>query len=1117
LHENAEKAKERVLEPESKLENDQLFEYSIDLLVLIGFDGSFKRVSPSFLRALGWTKEEVISKPFLDFVHPDDREKSVAEAEAQEKGEQVIRFENRYRCKDSSYKWISWDSYPLPKEQLVVGVGRDITELKQTEDALRKSEEHYRQLFDSMNEMFQVVELTYDKTGKAIDYYYREVNSAFERLTGKTREQLVGHRAKDLFDIVEDYWIEVYDKVVKTGRPAHYENYGAELDKYYEVYAWKVAENQCAIIFTDITERKRMEEETRKLLDSVQQEKDRLSALVNSITDEVWFADTQKRFSLANPAALGEFTDKSGTVERDVEKLASSLEVLRPDGSLRPLEETPPLRALKGEVIRNQEEIVRTPIKGELRYRQVNAAPVRDTKGNIIGSVSVVRDITERKKAEEESTRLASFPMLNPNPIIEVDFDCYVHYSNPAARSIVPDLAKSGLNYPFLSDCKTVVDALRVEKKPSFVRDAKIGNEWFHQQFYLVPETRRVRIYAMNITELKRTEGELQETRDYLNNLLNYANAPIIVWDQQFRITKFNHAFERLTGLNSDDAVGKHLGILFPEDKREEAMSYIQRTLAGEYWETVEIPIAHVDGTVSVLLWNSANIYDSSGKVVTATIAQGHDITKRKQTEDELRQTRDYLDNLLNFANAPIIVWGTNFRITMFNHAFERLTGLDSNDAIGKPLDILFPGDRKEEALEFIRRTLAGEYWNTVEIPILHADGTVRTVLWNSANVYDPKGKGIIATIAQGQDITERKRAEEQLRLSEARFKALVEPNIIGIVSADEERIIDANDAFLKIVGYTHDDLISGKLLWKEMTPPEHRTLDELALKEMLTRGSCTPYEKEYFCKDGTRIPVLVGRALLQRSPLKMVSFVMDMTERKKLEEQLRNAERFAAIGQTAAMVGHDLRNPLQAVIGFVGLAEEQLNRMNLSSAEKQEFKSKLRAISDQTSYMNKIVSDLQDYAQPVKLEFVRTNVGHLIKETLSTLGIPEEVTVSLEIPRNFPRMKIDPAALKRVLTNLIINAVQAMPNGGKLSLKASRKTDPPTLVISVEDTGIGIPKTDRPKIFIPLFTTKSKGQGFGLPACKRLLEAQGGTITFKTHVGHGSKFTITIPLTKES
>ena len=131
-----------------------------------------------------------------------------------------------------------------------------------------------------------------------------------------------------------------------------------------------------------------------------QSEKDWFLSLISSISDEVWFADNEKRFSLANPAALKEFR-LSSVSELDIEKFAASLEAFRPDGSPRSVEEAPPLRALKGEKISKMEEIVRTPGTGELRYRQVSANPVKDVAGNIIGSVCVVRDITDQKRAEE--------------------------------------------------------------------------------------------------------------------------------------------------------------------------------------------------------------------------------------------------------------------------------------------------------------------------------------------------------------------------------------------------------------------------------------------------------------------------------------------------------------------------------------------------------------------------------------------------------------------------------------------------------------------------------------------------------------------------------------------
>jgi PAS domain S-box-containing protein len=189
------------------------------------------------------------------------------------------------------------------------------------------------------------------------------------------------------------------------------------------------------VLLRDITARKRAEDETQRLMATVQEERDRLSALINSISDEVWFADTAKKFTLVNPKGLHEFgrTSSSGV---EVETLAKSLEVYRPDGSVRTVEEAPPLRALKGEVITEQEEIVRTPTTGELRHRQVSAAPVRDAAGNIIGSVSVVRDITERKRAEEILRERAALLELAHDSIMVREMDGTIRFWNRGAAEM---------------------------------------------------------------------------------------------------------------------------------------------------------------------------------------------------------------------------------------------------------------------------------------------------------------------------------------------------------------------------------------------------------------------------------------------------------------------------------------------------------------------------------------------------------------------------------------------------------------------------------------------------------------------------------------------------------
>jgi len=763
-------------------------------------------------------------------------------------------------------------------------------ELTKAGEMVRKSEERYRNLFDSMTEGFALHEIVCDADNVPVDYRFLEINPAFEKMTALRWDKVVGRLVSEVLPGLEPAWIETYGKVALTGIPVRFENYSAPLGRHYEVYAFSPAPRQFATLFSDITDRKRAEEAMREsesilrsffdssgvmrgiveviaeddvlhitdnnataafiglthevmknkkgselgeprdilrmwvshyiesqktgkpvifeyrdergdaatwlhstvsylgaspegnprfayaildiserrkaeekialLLSEVREEKDRLSALINSISDEIWFADTKGRFILANPSALHEFRLHHGD-DIDVEDLAGNLEVLRPDGTPRPVEEAPPLRALDGEIVRNQEEIIRTPGHEELRYRQVSSTPVRDDNGMIIGSVSVVRDITE----------------------------------------------------------------------------------------------------------LKRTEEKLRDTSRYLENLLDYANAPIIVWDPAFRITRFNHAFERLTGRKTSDVIGMHLEILFPEKYTGAAMDIIRRTTRGERLDVVEIPILHVSGTVRTVLWNSATLFGADGKTVLSTIAQGSDITERKKAEEELlrrnedlnaayeeitstqeelqqsndelirseqelRKTSRYLENLIDYANAPIVVWDPHFVITRFNHAFEELTGRTAREIIGQRLEVLFPQRFLDASMAIIRKTMKGERLKVVEIPILNRRGEIRIVLWNSATLFESDGTTVQSTIAQGNDITERKMTEAELeerneelnsaieeltRQGHELNEALNEKEVL--LSEVHHRVKNNLTAFISLLSLesTYDDTPAGLALKKDL------------------------------------------------------------------------------------------------------------------------------------------------------------------------------------------------------------------------------------------------------------------------------------------------------------
>jgi PAS domain S-box-containing protein len=498
-------------------------------------------------------------------------------------------------------------------------------------------------------------------------------------------------------------------------------------------------------------------------------------------------------------------------------------------------------------------------------------------------------------------------------------------------------------------------------------------------------------------SEKERAEAERRKQAA----LINLSPDGIIVRELEGTITFWSKGAEKMYGWTREETIGQDTHKLLKTKFAEPYENIIAELKQTGKWSGELIHTAKTGRRLTVQSWWQPKL-DQHGEIVEL-MESNVDITERIKAENELRETRDYLESLLNYANAPVIVWDPQFRITLFNHAFERLTGLNANDVIEKPLEILFPEDKKEEAMAHIKRTLEGEYWETVEIPILDVDGNVKTVLWNSANIYDPNGKVIVATIAQGHDITVRKQMEKKLEEYSKHLEQLVE-------------------------------------------------------------------------------------------------------ERTK---QLRDSERLATIGATAGMVGHDIRNPLQAIIGDIFLAKTDLSSLP-DSEQKASVQESLFEIEKNVEYINKIVADLQDFAKPLNPTAMEIDLKRIIDEVVSNRRIPGNIQASIKVEKNAERIVADSAFVQRILSNLVNNAVQAMPNGGKLMVHAY--CEGKDNVITVEDTGVGIREEAKSKLFTPLFTTKSKGQGFGLAVVKRMTEALGGTVTFESQADKGTKFIVRLP-----
>ena len=279
-------------------------------------------------------------------------------------------------------------------------------------------------------------------------------------------------------------------------------------------------------------------------------------------------------------------------------------------------------------------------------------------------------------------------------------------------------------------------------------------------------------------------------------------------------------------------------------------------------------------------------------QVAVRTRSLTMEMQERKQAEEALRESNDYLENLFNYANAPIIVWDTHFKITRFNHAFKEITGRSESEVLGKPLEILFPPDQTDLSMGLIHKTLTGERWEVVEIAIQHVDGSIRTLLWNSATLFSADGKTPVATIAQGQDITARKQAEEARRESEDKFKYVFEYSVVGKSITQIKGGIQVNKAFCDMLGYSYQEM--QEKTWQEITHPDDIELTKNQMDMLISgRQESVRFVKRFIHKNGNIVWVDLSSALRRdetHTPLYFMSSLVNITERKQAEQALHES-----------------------------------------------------------------------------------------------------------------------------------------------------------------------------------------------------------------------------------
>ena len=339
---------------------------------------------------------------------------------------------------------------------------------------------------------------------------------------------------------------------------------------------------------------------------------------------------------------------------------------------------------------------------------------------------------------------------------------------------------------------------------------------------------------------------------------------------------------------------------------------------------------------------------------------------------------------------------------------------------------------------------------------------------------------------------------------------ALAAENIVSImpdalILADTKgKILSVNKQLVDFLGYGRAELMRqfiSKLCLDEMQCVN--LLEELSKKRVIN-----DYELIFKTKRGEKKNVLFSGAVVKSKTgrdIGITCIIHDITRRKEMEQKLVRTERLALIGEIAGMVGHDLRNPLQGIRSAVYLI-----KTNADSHLTDEDMEMLEIIEEAIERSNKIVYDLLDYSREIKLDLRETTPKGLIDNLLSNLKIPSNIQFKDDIEKE-PKIFIDIEKINRVFVNLSKNAFEAMPNGGTLHIKSSVSNG--NVIFSFSDTGVGISQDSMGRLWTPLFTTKANGMGFGLPICKRFVEAHKGTIFAESIFGKGTTFTLTFPL----
>ena len=610
-----------------------------------------------------------------------------------------------------------------------------------------------------------------------------------------------------------------------------------------------------------------------------------------------------------------------------------------------------------------------------------------------------------------------------------------------------------------------------------------------------------------DITERKKAAEAIRHSEERFRNLLENASDSITLASADGKALYVSPSNKKIIGFEDDERMGRDLLEVIHPDDRDRARETLDwaRKNPGET-RKVQLRAQHKDGRWLDVEYSVTNLL--ANPTVRGILINGRDITQMNRTLEALKKSEENSRNLIEKSPDAVIIHDQE-RIRYVNPAFLKIAGYaDAVDVVGKGLDTIVPPEewkRVQERLQNLKRI--GDVNPPAERAVLHKDGSRMAIEAVSfTTLYE--GRQMVAVVMR--DLSEKMEAEQEIRKVQERFRRVYEDSPIGIALVHlDSRIISANPKLNQILGYQAGEL-EGKS-FGEITHPEDLNAD-MSQFHRLFSGEIQNYtmEKRYHHKKGHvvwgHLTVTMIRDPSGR-PLYALGMMEDITQSKKTQETLMKFERLSTIGEMAAGIAHEIRNPLASIS-----AAAQILKRREKEKDSQGF---LDTILEQTRRLDQLVQDTLSFARteratdPKTISLKNTMEAALrlcqvqFGPTHSKVRVEWDAPVDLQVTVNLPR-------IQQVLVNLILNAYQVMPEGGVLSLSILKKED--WAVVRVADTGPGVKPEDLDRIFEPFFTTKTSGSGLGLAISQKIAEEHGGKIEMEKLEPRGTAFSLRIP-----